>query len=103
MRISDWSSDVCSSDLDIAEGLFAQRRERTPAFTADLMLVRGHGVGAKSTEHDVGKRISRPPGEPFIAIVCRHRGDTRRAGMQGANADLVSSGLKICTALLSIT
>src|SRR3546814_3620222 len=64
------------------------------------MLVRGHGVGAKSTEHDVGKRISRPPGEPFIAIVCRHRADTRRAGMQGANADLVSSGLKICTALL---
>src|SRR3546814_21096255 len=32
MRISDWSSDVCSSDLPAAEGLHARkRRRRSPA------------------------------------------------------------------------
>src|SRR3546814_19765197 len=38
MRISDWSSDVCSSDLQDAGRLLALRRARTP---------RRHGRGSR--------------------------------------------------------
>src|SRR3546814_10339791 len=39
MRISDWSSDVCSSDLTFAE------RNRIPAFNSTKSLT-GHSLGA---------------------------------------------------------
>src|SRR3546814_17438995 len=38
MRISDWSSDVCSSDLTIA-GYFGGWRDRSLMWFVDLMLV----------------------------------------------------------------
>src|SRR3546814_3191321 len=41
MRISDWSSDVCSSDLDKADALanayLAHRREATEALVTDMV------------------------------------------------------------------
>src|SRR3546814_20430337 len=36
MRISDWSSDVCSSDLVLAEGDSIARRTRPLAFRGEL-------------------------------------------------------------------
>src|SRR3546814_4061122 len=41
MRISDWSSDVCSSDLDVAAGQSA----RITAAIEPLVMVEGHGGG----------------------------------------------------------
>src|SRR3546814_17956105 len=41
MRISDWSSDVCSSDLTLA---VARARHRQPRVRAAVRQVAGHGV-----------------------------------------------------------
>src|SRR3546814_11256641 len=69
MRISDWSSDVCSSDLDqagkLAEGLKQQWQHSVPA--ADK---------AEATR----ARILADWGEPFEALrllleLCRQEGD----------------------------
>src|SRR3546814_10177432 len=45
MRISDWSSDVCSSDLDRAPAHAVQRLEHRVAVLADEGLERG-GIAA---------------------------------------------------------
>src|SRR3546814_2152735 len=67
MRIGDWSSDVCSSDLGIAAG---ERDDRGAAVDhhADLGAV-DIGVG-------IEMRIARPP-EPYFA------GRTARAARRG--------------------
>src|SRR3546814_10116455 len=47
MRISDWSSDVCSSDL-LVQQCFAARRHRTPSDRADnavRIILEGVQVG----------------------------------------------------------
>src|SRR3546814_9508346 len=52
MRISDWSSDVCSSDLSVAAGI-AEARARRPAFAViDLRLGDGSGIEVVSALHD---------------------------------------------------
>src|SRR3546814_20795880 len=38
MRISDWSSDVCSSDLTVAKESFASGGERSTFYVAILLL-----------------------------------------------------------------
>src|SRR3546814_11086429 len=38
MRISDWSSDVCSSDLDTLSGLPVRRRVARPRFDTNVEL-----------------------------------------------------------------
>src|SRR3546814_4299312 len=46
MRISDWSSDVCSSDLGLAGAIpAAYRRPRISPFGPGLQLRRGAGTG----------------------------------------------------------
>src|SRR3546814_5765797 len=44
MRISDWSSDVCSSDLAILPLLFTAARERTCARSATMTPNRGRSA-----------------------------------------------------------
>src|SRR3546814_17525324 len=48
MRISDWSSDVCSSDLDVPESLLPPPRiwekESTPNFTGTALAYRPKGA-----------------------------------------------------------
>src|SRR3546814_5222679 len=39
MRISDWSSDVCSSDLAFAEALASCKREAASSFGDDKVLI----------------------------------------------------------------
>src|SRR3546814_5312276 len=51
MRISDWSSDVCSSDLDDAEPV--ARIERAAERHRRLLWDRGHGI---DTAGEVGRR-----------------------------------------------
>src|SRR3546814_6194879 len=61
MRISDWSSDVCSSDLDGGQviGLGDRRRESLPAridhLLGDLHIVERTIFGASIAQH-VGAR-----------------------------------------------
>src|SRR3546814_7939631 len=43
MRISDWSSDVCSSDLVIAEVIEARRRAPGNDFISSLITARDEG------------------------------------------------------------
>src|SRR3546814_3500261 len=61
MRISDWSSDVCSSDLEVGgAGVRLHREERDPLPPHDGLEVAPHrvapfGVGVRSEERRVGK------------------------------------------------
>src|SRR3546814_6230072 len=56
MRISDWSSDVCSSDLDVVFGFELARRE-IPRLRAQApgFVERTVDVEVKSEERRVGK------------------------------------------------
>src|SRR3546814_10765514 len=57
MRISDWSSDVCSSDLQQYVGILRQRaRDRGAA----ALTARGSGSGAREIDTDlIGDRFGR--------------------------------------------
>src|SRR3546814_5978423 len=65
MRISDWSSDVCSSDLDrmLQQGLFAfDRRQRNPDLPGGGRLSATVHVNLGMPAHDqrTGKGVSLP-------------------------------------------
>src|SRR3546814_18713994 len=47
MRISDWSSDVCSSDLQVGQHIFEGEADRGDEFERP----RGHGVVKEGTRH----------------------------------------------------
>src|SRR3546814_8170679 len=70
MRISDWSSDVCSSDLDFASCLIDidVRRERM-ARKAIFITGGGSGIGRAVARHFVGQSW-------FVGIA-----DVNRAGI----------------------
>src|SRR3546814_20415981 len=57
MRISDWSSDVCSSDL--VEGRLAARRELLVHILLDLV----HRDVARALDHHLHILLPRAPGE----------------------------------------
>src|SRR3546814_10491598 len=56
MRISDWSSDVCSSDLNIKEQAFHQACENDQGFKQCLIVFRRAGpevlIGNRVDERD---------------------------------------------------
>src|SRR3546814_20868386 len=75
MRISDWSSDVCSSDLDLAEQLqraavaarsqrLGERREAHRPRRVDVVPAIGK---AKARPHPLARAIGRVDGEIFAA------------------------------------
>src|SRR3546814_14328251 len=88
MRISDWSSDVCSSDLAVPQ----------PALDAELpaRVVDGHGVGGVGLQlHRVGAgrggRLHQSKRALEVAVVvAQHLGDdvARLAGSDLASCDL---------------
>src|SRR3546814_9665085 len=71
MRISDWSSDVCSSDLLALEplplgpvggvdaGPPAERRDLQPAVVGECGQARGGGAGVRLEQRIVAKRRPR--------------------------------------------
>src|SRR3546814_15486672 len=61
MRISDWSSDVCSSDLFAGEGEEAVRRRAAPLRIARREMVADVAVG-KAAKDRVGQRVKRDIG-----------------------------------------
>src|SRR3546814_10145018 len=59
MRISDWSSDVCSSDLDLDSGIHLEKEELLRLSIHDELNRSSatvvHGPGERSEERRVGK------------------------------------------------
>src|SRR3546814_11805022 len=78
MRISDWSSDVCSSDLGCEAGggkplLEGERElEQTPVGPVDadraLASAREHGAGAAEVDHGAGRLGEQEPAPPHLAV-----------------------------------
>src|SRR3546814_12642019 len=81
MRISDWSSDVCSSDLDVGDGIDAVQLaggddggEERPVLCADL--VTGE-QGVLARQGDGTDRVLDRIGVEFEAAVLEEPGEAR--------------------------
>src|SRR3546814_20280520 len=72
MRISDWSSDVCSSDLGAADGARTDHRHEPVRAWRQGRLHRRQGLGSRavSAETEAGSRIERR----FAALKVAGRG-----------------------------
>src|SRR3546814_5391133 len=92
MRISDWSSDVCSSDLAVANddiGTSVEDRRDDPGYVfADILPV---GVGV---DDDVGAR-----GERRIDARAERRG---KAAIGAVAHDMVRTHMRATCAVLSV-
>src|SRR3546814_21008665 len=77
MRISDWSSDVCSSDLQIAIGA---RSARGAALDFHLAAKLDHTVGGQLEELHRAFRVAQHPGAQLFAPYshARSRGGKQR-------------------------
>src|SRR3546814_1816222 len=83
MRISDWSSDVCSSDL-LQEGFFRQ------AERDDLRALRGEGFV-------LGDGFMRGAGHAFGHVDAQHLvAETPETGDAGAQIGSASCGERVC-------
>src|SRR3546814_2399863 len=82
MRVSDWSSDVCSSDLVEVEG----RHRVGGAIRADLL-----GVVVEHREACAHPRLDHQSGEAEVALghAADGSGDPGHRGAQGDAADVV--------------
>src|SRR3546814_7882190 len=79
MRISDWSSDVCSSDLDSGSGT-RPRRLRTPPEQAEGRLrCRSHRASRE------GHRCDARDGDRMVHRVWRLRSEERRVGKESVS------------------
>src|SRR3546814_7121735 len=70
MRISDWSSDVCSSDLFVGEQ--HDRRRHPPQPVGEMRVERRHpGAGVDQHQHEVGllDRLLGLPPHPCLETV----------------------------------
>src|SRR3546814_1012892 len=67
MRISDWSSDVCSSDLQEHLQLFPGRHRRRAAVARDHDRAAGVGVAAARVERFVAQPAAQEAGHERIA------------------------------------
>src|SRR3546814_12941470 len=109
MRISDWSSDVCSSDLEVVHGLAAQelaeRRAqhraavgvagiRRGAGALDLQLVAAAVGGDRLAERDRAAvaELAGPVAELMAAVVGRARGHARHQGVAGEDGGELRRG-----------
>src|SRR3546814_16957519 len=101
MRISDWSSDVCSSDLDYADGSVTIDSETTndavfavaalreaPGIDPAHVYVLGHSQGAMMAPriaarsgHVAGLVLLAAPARPLLDILVRSA--ERRVGEEG--------------------
>src|SRR3546814_21141728 len=85
MRISDWSSDVCSSDLLDAAVVGARRQQFADALD-QLAEHEGNGLDVKLAGLDLGKVEDvidhRQQGASGIADHLRHRSEERRVGKE---------------------
>src|SRR3546814_4785711 len=85
MRISDWSSDVCSSDL-VERGLHHCLGVVETALDRDIMDVGGEH-GRHLAALDVGDAARRVEHEHVDMLAPRQRVDRRRSGVAAGRAD----------------
>src|SRR3546814_5308363 len=86
MRISDWSSDVCSSDLRFARQPGADRRRQPPRLLLAMREASGN-IGAEARGIGVGKkRLLRDLDEPRAGAVIIDRLDDPERGGRFAHA-----------------
>src|SRR3546814_10774053 len=77
MRISDWSSDVCSSDLDVVPGLRGHPEDLLdppdPVLQRrDVDVERGRGVGQRALPEQLARSEERSVGKECVST-CRSR------------------------------
>src|SRR3546814_14776810 len=88
MRISDWSSDVCSSDLKnaVARCLFHRYFERADQIAADIFIGINHLLHAAGrTHHEFIRQENREgliPHDFACAPYCMSRSEERRVGKE---------------------
>src|SRR3546814_13585084 len=101
MRISDWSSDVCSSDLHVRTVPLGYRPDcrselQLPAAVAVVAHVAAAGRGEEGTEEQgvvsgaarqQGETGGHPPGRVVAACYDRRGGDVSRVQAQGPGVD----------------
>src|SRR3546814_17795173 len=66
MRISDWSSDVCSSDLLIAKALLFEKAQCRRCFRMDLAE---HGLRFGRQQHGVDRMLGHQFGNPCLVAL----------------------------------
>src|SRR3546814_15802264 len=90
MRISDWSSDVCSSDLQAAWALQGDVEVGVGLLSADFVVGVeqgdalghcGHG-GADMAEEGAGVQIDARTAQPLGKLLLRPRSEERRVGKE---------------------
>src|SRR3546814_8317499 len=102
MRISDWSSDVCSSDLDGLDELVHRKSAgvapgalgRQDVIGAGAFVAEGHGGFLAEEERAIVGKVLQPP----VAVLCLHlqvlrsiavgdldRSEERRGGKEGVS------------------
>src|SRR3546814_16961456 len=88
MRISDWSSDVCSSDLCLGHPMRAGGAEQGIELRAPIIALGGPRIAScpRAHERDVSKRLQRPFGIELGPMVenCSEQGDILLAARLGA-------------------
>src|SRR3546814_16625974 len=85
MRISDWSSDVCSSDLPMIPGIDFVGRVRDSSHAShsvgDLVVLNGWGVG--ETHLGGYAELARVPGDWLVPLPdAISRSEERRVGKE---------------------
>src|SRR3546814_15469034 len=82
MRISDWSSDVCSSDLAVAAAGRRRARAASPGVAGDGRPERA-GAGEAGAERARAEGAGAGPGAGVVAAGAERAGDLRRLRRQG--------------------
>src|SRR3546814_11286804 len=86
MRISDWSSDVCSSDRHIPQKIPCQRRTQRPRGTTPLTP--SHYEIASSGKHAHSSSRFRIFSRILIWLVGRGRGDLEVTEQEGRRPEV---------------
>src|SRR3546814_5290817 len=61
MRISDWSSDVCSSDLGIRNGTVRAKKDPTVSDLAEVVVHFGKCVKREDRRHKINRCVRLQP------------------------------------------
>src|SRR3546814_7883207 len=96
MRISDWSSDVCSSDLPQMLGLVGRTLETGGQEDADLEAVEGQRIaGTVGEEVDRARKVAREQRRARHQIVRRPAAHRLRTGLTDRPAAKCGEGVQI--------